>query len=89
MPRKTAKHKIIVTTERVIQTRNEIHVSDEELAALRACGGALNKDVLTILERNKKGKHLHTRTIHRASFTGSDNTPLVKWSTEGLQEGAQ
>ena len=93
MPRKTAKHKIIVTTERVIQTRNEIHVSDEELAVLRACGGGLNKDVLVIVDKHSKDKarHVSTKSIWRCEIedSGADGKVcLAKWGTDDIAGGS-
>lgn len=88
------KNTVIVTTERVIQTRNTILCTDAELAALRACGGELNADVLAFVDDHSGGKDKDmltaTVTVHRCKIEGSDEggstTCFVKWGTDDLVE---
>ena len=89
MTTKKRNNTVIVTTERVIQTINTIKCTDEELAALRACKGKLNEDVLTFITDHSDGKDktmlTATVTVHRCEISERNEkgktTRLVKWNS--------
>lgn len=83
------KHTVVVTTERVYRTVNTIKCTDAELAALRACEGEVNEDVLKFITDHADGKDKNmltaTVTVYRCKVEerGEDGSAmcLVKWDS--------